>query len=180
MNEITLNQTTANQSIARASVMRSILATTLLTATQLLAQPSAHACGEGQFNMGQGLRYQGYLAPRPATVLVFDDGTADRKALYAGLQKAGHKVTVVGSSDAVARALAAERYDVVIADFTAADAVAASVAGASAKPRLLPVVERSQRNAADLRSRFNLFLLDGASLGQYLKTINQALSTRVP
>jgi len=25
------------------------------------------ACGEGQFNMGQGMRYQGYLAPRPAT-----------------------------------------------------------------------------------------------------------------
>ena len=42
-------------------------------------------------------------------------------------------------------------------------------ASANAKVRL-----RSARNAPELRSRFNLFLVDGASLGQYLKAINQA------
>jgi hypothetical protein len=56
--------------------------------------------------------------------------------------------------------------------------VAASAAGAAARPRLLPVVARSLRNQPELRSRFELFLLDGASLGQYLKVINQALSAR--
>jgi hypothetical protein len=29
-------------------------------------------------------------------------------------------------------------------------------------------------------SQFKLFLLDGASLGQYLKVINQSLSLRMP
>ncbi len=50
---------------------KSVLATTLLAAL-LLAPGPVHACGEGLFNMGQGLRYQGYLAPRPAAVLVYD------------------------------------------------------------------------------------------------------------
>lgn len=158
---------------------KAILATTLVSAALALAQGPAQACGEGQFNMGQGLRYQGYLAPRPATVLVYDDED-DRRALYAGLRKAGHTITVVGSDDALVRALAANRYDVVITDFGDVDAVVTSAAGATATPRLLPVVARNQRHAPDLLSRFNLFLLDGASLGQYLKVINQALPVRGP
>lgn len=149
-----------------------ILTTVLLVGTLALVQRPAQACGEGTFNMGQGLRYQGYLAPRPATVLVYDDGAADRKVLYAGLQKAGHKVTVVGDADALSQALRERRFDVVIADFADATMVESS-ASTSAKPRLLPVVERSRRNAPEVRSRFNLFLLDGASLGQYLKSIDQ-------
>jgi CheY-like chemotaxis protein len=153
-------------------------ALTCLAAALVLSQGVANACGEGQFNLGQGLRYQGYLAPRPATVLVLDDGTADRRALYAGLQKAGHRLTLVGSRDAAAHALAGKRFDVVITDVADVDAVAASAAGAAARPRLLPVVARSLRNQPELRSRFELFLLDGASLGQYLKVINQALSAR--
>ena len=141
---------------------------------------TASACGEGQFNMGQGLRYQGYLVPHPANVLVFDDGASDRKALYAGLQKAGHKVTVVGTADAMSQALQAGHYDVVIADFDDAAALQSRTSGTSAKPGLLPVVPRNRRNAPEVSSRFKLFLLDGASLGQYLKGINQLLSMRAP
>lgn len=143
----------------------------LLTSAVALASTPTQACGEGQFNMGQGLRYQGYLAPRPATVLVFDDAAADRDALYAGLKKAGHKITLVGTPDALSQALRARRFDVVIADFVDVSMVDSSTA--DAKPHLLPVVERSRRNAPELRSRFNLFLLEGASLGQYLKSIDQ-------
>lgn len=105
-------------------------------------------------------------------MLVYDDGAVARKALYAGLQKAGHKVTVVGNVDALSQALRDRRFDVVIADFADATVVD-SRTGTSAKPRLLPVVERSRRNAPEVRSRFKLFLLDGASLGQYLKSIDQ-------
>jgi hypothetical protein len=141
---------------------------------------TASACGEGQFNMGQGLRYQGYLAPHPATVLVYDDGASARPTLYAGLKKAGHKVTVVGTADAMSQALQAGHYDVVIADFDDAAALQSRTSGTSAKPGLLPVVPRNRRNAPEVSSRFKLFLLDGASLGQYLKGINQLLSMRAP
>ena len=145
-----------------------------------MASGTALACGEGQFNMGQGLRYQGYLAPHPATVLVYDDGASARPGLYAGLKKAGHKVTVVGTADAMSQALQAGHYDVVIADFDDAAALQSRTSGTSAKPGLLPVVPRNRRNAPEVSSRFKLFLLDGASLGQYLKGINQLLSMRAP
>jgi hypothetical protein len=159
--------------------MNRIIATAAFGFSLALACSPASACGEGQFNMGQGLRYQGYLAPHPAAVLVYDDAASDREALYAGLQKAGHKVTVVGSVDAMSQALQAGRYDVVIADFDDVAALQSHTAGASAKPGVLPVVARNRRNAPEVSSRFKLFLLDGASLGQYLKGINKLLWMRV-
>ena len=122
--------------------------------------------------MGRGLRYQGYLTPRPATVLVYDNGADVRKALYAGLQKAGHKVTVVGNSRDLSEALRARSFDVVISDLEDVATIQGDAGNASAAPRLLPVVERSRRNGPDVRSRFRVFLLDGASLGQYLRSID--------
>jgi len=50
---------------------------------------------------------------------------------------------------------------------------------AQSRPRLLPVVARSDRNTPQLRNRFDLFLIDGASLGQYLKVINNAVARSV-
>lgn len=137
------------------------------------AATPAHACGEGQFNMGQGMRYQGYLAPRPATVLVYDADPAQRKDIYVGLYRAGHRLTVARNPDDLARALHGKRFDVVISDLGDSGAV-----GGAGAARLLPVVQRQQRNEAGIRSRFRVFLLDGASLGQYLKGIDQLV--RVP
>lgn len=154
-----------------------LLASTLAAA---LAASASLACGEGQFNMGQGMRYQGYLAPRPATVLVYDDAgssadAADRAKLYKGLEMAGHRVTVVEDASAFSTAVAGKRYDVVIADLSDVDQLSADAGLVASQARLLPVVDRKSRNAPDLRTRFGLVLVEGASLGQYLKVINQAL-----
>jgi PleD family two-component response regulator len=135
-------------------------------AIAIIAMP-AHACGEGQFNMGQGMRYQGYLTPRPATVLVYDQDPAQRRSIYLGLNRAGHHLTVARTPDDLARALQGKRNDLVITHHGNADANDAAPA------RLLPVVQRQQRNETSVRSRFRVFLLDGASLGQYLKGIDQ-------
>lgn len=159
---------------------RWIPTTAALACSLALASPFANACGEGQFNMGQGLRYQGYLAPHPATVLVFDDGTIDHQALYGGLRKAGHKVTVVGTPDAMAEAMRGRSFDVVIADLDDATTMQSNVSATAGKTKVLPVVARDRRDAPDLRRHFKLFLLDDASLGQYLKVINQSLALRMP
>jgi hypothetical protein len=74
---------------------------------------------------------------------------------------------VARNADDLARALRSQRFDVVISDLGNSDAIDAAPA------RLLPVVQRRQRNEAGIRSRFRVFLLDGASLGQYLKGIDQ-------
>ena len=164
---------------------RNTLACITLLGALALAPAAVVACGEGAFNAGKGLPYQGYLAPRPAVVLIYanPDPTAtasDRGALYAGLQKAGHKLTVVTDAGALATALREKHYDVVITAFDAVDAVAVATADAgnvSGQPTLLPVVNRSDRNSPQLRNRFAAFLVDGASLGQYLKMIGKALPT---
>ncbi len=153
--------------------------TTLLLVGMLAAIQPAFGCGEGLFNMGGGLRYQGYLAPRPATVLVYDNApspSADRSAVYRGLVRAGHRLSIAHSQDELTQALRERRYDVVIVGLEEVGKVTAQTSAGAVTPTLLPVIERSQRNAPAVRDRFSLFLLDGASLGQYLKVINQALS----
>src|SRR5258706_5320988 len=114
-----------------------------IAAAAAAAAPSSLACGEGQFNMGQGLRYQGYLATRAANVLIYAEvasaDLADRQATYHGLEHAGHHVTVVSDPEHLAQALAANRYDVVIASADEMDAGKASDANATPQPRLLPV-----------------------------------------
>lgn len=154
-----------------------------LASVLLLASAPTLACGEGALNAGKGLPYQGYLAPRPATVLVYakpDPTTshADRDALYAGLTKAGHKLTIVKDAGELASALRERHYDVVITAFGAVDTVQAATAdvgGAASKTALLPVVARSERNSPQLRGHFGAFVVDGASLGQYLKMIGKVL-----
>ena len=145
----------------------------------LLASGSAYACGEGGFNMGQGLRYQGYLAPRPATVLIYStegESTEYRDALAKGLRESGHTVTAVAGVDAMSAALRTQHYDVVIAKYENVDMVANGVQSAGAgSPAVLPVVERSMRKDPGLNARFANFVLSSASLGQYLKSINKAL-----
>ena len=144
------------------------------------ASPPAGACGEGQFNMGQGLGYQAYLAPIPATVLVLapDSDQVARRQLYQGLERAGHRVTLVGDEAALRQALAGGRYDVVIAGFDRVETLDAR--GSALRPTgLIPVVSRAARRDPRLRADFAAFLLENASLGQYLRAINTQMHVAV-
>jgi hypothetical protein len=163
---------------------RFLLSSLVLSAALAVMPTPSQACGEGAFNTGKGLAYQGYLAPRPATVLIYSapDSTtshADRDALYAGLKKAGHSLTIVTDADALTSALHDHQYDVVIASLDTVDAVEAATASVASKPHLLPVAARSERDSTQLHSRYKEFLVDGASLGQYLKTINSMVASSV-
>ena len=146
-----------------------MLIAALASLVSLAFAAPAHACGEGRFSSGGGLAYQEYLAPRPAVVLIHDDTSdAGREQLYAALQRAGHKVTVVHDAAALTQALAAGGGDVVIGTL---DVVAALPPG---RAHALPVVGRDQRDAA--RDRFGAALAPDASLAQYLKGIHRALA----
>ena len=152
----------------------------LLFVTCCLASSSALGCGEGMFNTGKGLPYQAYRAPRPAAVLVYADPaqTNPRKSesLYAGLKKAGHSITVVSDTQGLKQAMQGGHYDVVISPLVGIDAV--TTAEGAQTPVLLPVIERALRNSAEVRNRFDLFLIDGASLGQYLAAINKVVGAK--
>jgi hypothetical protein len=142
------------------------------------ASPVALACGESMFNTGKGLEFQAYLAPRPATVVIYGapDAAASeeqRAALVSGLEAAGHRVVIVQDVDAYAQAVRAQKVDLVIADAGAIDRLAGAQ-GDAAAPRLLPVVARGAK--PDKGGRFELFLRSGARLGQYLRAIDRAVA----
>lgn len=138
---------------------------------------AAFACGELQFNAGKGLPFQSYVAPRPANVLILasPDGPV-QAADYEALEKAGHRLTLVSDSDAMAQALRRNDYDVVIAALESVDSVTEAERSAVSMPRLLPIVSRSARKSPQVRERFQQFVLVGASIGQYLTAINRILA----
>lgn len=159
--------------------MRHAFARFVLPAILFGISPVAAACGEGMFHMGEGVRFQGYLAPRPATVLVLDSDRAppdERIAVYRGLVQAGHQLTVAHDAAEVAQAMAQRQYDVIIADFDAIDTVSSAAPAGVDELRLLPVVERSQRDTPGLRERFDQFVVAGASTGQYLRRIDSLMA----
>jgi hypothetical protein len=158
---------------------RHALVPLLLAATFGVAAP-ALACGESMFNTGKGLEFQSYLAPRPATVLIY--GTPDpsaseaqRAELFAGLEAAGHRVMRVADVDAYAQAVREQKVDLVIAEAGAIDSLAGAQ-GDGAAPRLVPVLARGARPASTQGGRFELFLRGGARLGQYLSAIDKAVA----
>ena len=147
----------------------------------LVASGPALACGESMFNTGKGLEYQDYLAPRPATVLIFgtpDPSASDkqRQELLKGLEGAGHRVVVVADADAYAAALRSQDVDLVIAGSDAINTL--SSANRANAPRLLPVLAKG--TTREQRERFDLFLKGGASLGQYLRAIDRVVAAATP
>jgi hypothetical protein len=161
---------------------RYVLAPLLIAAT--VGTAPALACGESMFNTGKGLEFQAYLAPRPATVILY--GTPDpsatdkqREELVAGLEAAGHRVMRVADVDAYAQAVRTQKVDLVIADANAIDSLAGAQ-GDIAAPRLVPVVARGARTESAQGGRFELFLRGGARLGQYLRAIDKAVSMTQP
>lgn len=159
----------------RVTLARSAVAAMLILGPSLVL-----ACGELRFNSGKGLPFQNYLAPRPAEVLILTNA-AGADAVPAGLERAGHHVTVVPDVGAMRTALMTRHFDIVIAPYDASDAVTANVDNPNVDnpsgglTKLLPVVARSARNSSALRERFEEFVVDGASLGQFLTVINRLL-----
>ena len=158
---------------------RGLLLGALLSVASLAPQPG-FACGEGIYTMGEGARHRGYLAPRQATVLIYNDqGTVPEatKAVYRGLVHAGHKVEVARNAGQLSTALRDRRYDVVIADYDQIDVVDLQVDLVS-KTSLLPIVTNEQRGTDGWKERFRFSLTQGASLGQYLKLIDKLVKDR--
>jgi signal transduction histidine kinase len=145
-----------------------------LVGALMLAPLTSRACGELMFNSGRALPFQSYQASRPADVLIlYTDAIPD--AYFSALEKAGHRIKIVSSAAAMSKELESRHFDVVIAARAAVDAATAAVQRVDA-PRFLPIVERSLRKSPEIRARFAQFLFDGASLGQYLTTINRLVS----
>lgn len=150
---------------------RSLLVGFFVAAT--LAAPTARACGEGIFSMGDALRYDGYVASRPATVLIYEpdgDASEERIAVYRGLARAGHRVSVVSEADRLVDTLATQTFDIIVADGEY-EATLAATAGVPAR-QLLVMPSKPARSAASAGRGY----VDGmANLGTWLGALNRLM-----
>lgn len=159
--------------------------TTLSTTTLLLAvaisASDAQACGEVMYRMGGALRYHAFITRHPANILLYigsakDQASEDHQNFHQSLEKAGHKVTVVDTPDALATALAAQPYDVIIAYAADLPAINTQIARVSHEPSLIPVFQHGNEDA--MRKQYPLALNEDANLNQFLKTIEQTMKAR--
>jgi hypothetical protein len=156
--------------------MRATLLVPVLVVAAFAATP-ARACGEGIFSMGEGLRYDGYLATRPATVLVYEpdgDASPERIAVYRGLARAGHKVTVVTDGELLPKALARQSFDIVVSDDRHAQelALAKGLSDDAGARQLLVVPGKPARGGA---SAGKASVSGSASLGTWLNALNRLM-----
>ena len=154
--------------------------TTLLLAVAISAS-DAQACGEVMYRMGGAMRYHAFITHHPAQILIYE-GDAARQAqgtngqFHANLERAGHKVTVVDSPDALGKALATQPYDVVITYAADLPAISQQIAQVAHEPSLIPVFRGSGEEG--VRERYPLALNEDANLNQFLKTIEQTMKAR--
>jgi hypothetical protein len=158
------------------------LGTTTLLLVVALSASDAQACGEVMYRMGGALRYHAFVTRHPAQILMYagtataaNDATSADQTFHENLEKAGHKVTVVGSPDALALALASQHYDVIIAHAADVPAINEQIARIAPEPALIPVFQHG--NDA-VRQQYPLALNEDANLNQFLKTIEQTMKSR--
>src|SRR5262249_6282844 len=123
--------------------------TSILVLALVVGAADAQACGEIMLRTGSAMRYHACLTHYPADVLVCagpaakdHELTGDSDKFRADLEKAGHKVTMIGDPQALSQALASSPYDVIIADAGDMDAVTGAIAKVQHEPTLIPVLAK--------------------------------------
>ena len=120
---------------------------TMFAVALLLSAQSVFACGDKLAQIGRGVRYQRANAVRSASILILIDQRLDRQTaarLGRAFTTVGHKVQLIDGVAALAPALKAKRYDVVVTDNSEAVATAREVQSSlSPQPTVVSVVNRS-------------------------------------
>jgi len=156
--------------------------TTALLLVVAISAADAQACGEVMYRMGGALRYHAFVTRHPAQILLYNGSAAQQATgaesarFHENLERAGHKVTVVDSPEALSAALAAHPYDVIITFAADLPAINEQIAKVAHEPALIPVFDRGNQDAA--RKQYPLALNQDANLNQFLKTIEQTMKSR--
>jgi hypothetical protein len=145
-----------------------------LTATQ------AEACGEVMLRALDAMRYHAFVTHHPASILLYSGDTgnhppAQANKLHDGLEKVGHKVSMARGPDELTKALAAHKYQVVVAYAADLVAVTTQITKASGDPMLIPILDGGA-DERQMRARFP-HLVNG-DLNELLKTIEQSMKAQ--
>ena len=159
------------------------LTTTALLLIVAIASADAQACGEVMYRMGGALRYHAFVSKHPAEILVYAADSAqnarisaDAEGFHRNLERAGHKVTIVASPEALSHALGAKSYDVIIAYAADLPSINSQLAHVNHEPTLIPVLQGGDERT--MREHYPLALNEDANINQFLKTIEQTMKAR--
>jgi ABC-type amino acid transport substrate-binding protein len=150
----------------------------ILVVAICLTATDAEACGEVMLRSLNTMRYHAFVTHHPATIVLYSgDAAADHAPaglakLRDRLAKAGHKVSMVRGPDELAKALAANRYDVVIADTSDMVSVTTQLTKSSREPALIPMLSPGS-DERQMRERFPRLV--SGDLNDLLKAIDKAM-----
>jgi hypothetical protein len=88
----------------------------ILVVALCLTATEAEACGEVMLRTLDTMRFHAFVTHHPASVLIYSGNAGNHPAgqagkLHDGLEKAGHKVSMVRGPEQLAKALAAQKFD---------------------------------------------------------------------
>ncbi len=155
-------------------------ASAILVVALCLTATNAQACGEVMLRSLNTMRYHAFITHHPAAIVLYaGDAVANRSPadgvkLHDRLERAGHKVSMVRGPDELAKALAANRYDVVIAEASDMVSVTTLVAKSSREPTLIPLLGRGS-DERQMRERFPRLVT--GDLNDLLKAIERAMTS---
>jgi hypothetical protein len=151
-----------------------------------LASQGVQACGDKFLLVGRGVKFhRAYAAIHPASIVIYaQPQRSAAKAirdprLQTDLKQAGHRVVLVESDEALARALGSDHVDLVLTDVADADRTSRQGAASPSKPDVLPVMyEPTREEAKEIESRYQCRLKTSDRADRYLVTIDDAMKAR--
>jgi ABC-type amino acid transport substrate-binding protein len=145
------------------------------------------ACGDKFLLVGRAVTYhRAYGAIYPASIVVYappqrNTAKAIRDPrLHSDLKLAGHRVVVVETDAALARALESDRVDFLLTDVADADRLSKQVGTAPASPGVLPVMyEPTKEEIKQVEARYHCQLKSSDRADRFLSSIDDAMKARI-
>jgi hypothetical protein len=128
------------------------------------------ACGDKFLRPGRSSRMKNYAAMHPASILLYSSPNVKPEVLAAWqkmLKHAGHKPFVVRATEDLSRAVAGDKYDIVIADYGDAGKVRIAMQSAPSKPGVLPVLNKPDKALANEAKKEFQYLIDPAVMDKH-------------
>ena len=126
-------------------MLRPLCAAAVVAAVVTSGSVGLSACGDKFLRIGRSARFRGYAAVHPASILVYkptNSTPAGVREFETMLKRAGHKPVFLENGAGLSQAVAAAKYDVVIADYADAGKVKDEIQSAQARPELLPILNK--------------------------------------
>lgn len=154
-----------------------------LIAVTLSGSIDLRACGDKFLRVGRSARFSRYAAAHPAAILIYSPATSTRAGideLNAMLKRAGHKSVALDRHASVSAALAASRYDVVIADYLDADRLKVDLQSAASQAALLPILDKPSKAVETEAMQQYAFLIKLHAMTKYdaLAEIDRLMESR--